>query len=169
MTAQFSDAGGVAQQPRFCTSELPLHAFSATPPASEYPLSTSPTGSPSLCSGITRGYAWCASSGGGSVWMREQRWESESQVRVSARPYAIYGDGVRRCSEWRVSTRPYTVCGNRVRRCSEWRVSTRPYTICGNGGRCAVSGEYLQDYIRYVGTAVSESIYKTIYDSRGWR
>ena len=23
MTAQFSDAGGVAQQPRFCTSELP--------------------------------------------------------------------------------------------------------------------------------------------------
>ena len=36
------------------------------------------TGSPSLCSGITRGYAWCASSGGGSVWMREQRWESES-------------------------------------------------------------------------------------------
>ena len=33
----------------------------------------------------------------------------------------------------------------------------------------AVSGEYLQDYIRYVGTAVSESIFKTIYDMRGWR
>ena len=49
---------------RFCTSELLLHAFSATPPASECPLSTSPTGSPSLCSGITRGYAWCASAGG---------------------------------------------------------------------------------------------------------
>ena len=32
----------------FCTSELSLHAFSATPPASECPLSTSPTGSPSL-------------------------------------------------------------------------------------------------------------------------
>ena len=48
----------------FCTSELLLHAFSATPPASEYPLSTSPTGSPSLCSSITRGYAWCASAGG---------------------------------------------------------------------------------------------------------
>ena len=35
----------------------------------------------------------------------------------------------------------------------------------------AVSGEYLQDYIRYVGTvvgdAVSESICKTIYDMRG--
>ena len=59
-----SDAGSVAQQPRFCTSELPLHAFSATPPASECPLFTSPTGSPSLCSGITRGYAWCASAGG---------------------------------------------------------------------------------------------------------
>ena len=43
-----SDAGSVAQQPRFCTSELPLHAFSATPPASECLLSTSPTGSPSL-------------------------------------------------------------------------------------------------------------------------
>nr|WP_311490571.1 hypothetical protein [uncultured Alloprevotella sp.] len=37
----------------------------------------------------------------------------------------------------------------------------------------AVSGEYPQDYIRYMGTvvgdAVSESIRKTIYDSRGWR
>ena len=54
----------------FCTSELPLHAFSATPPESECPLSTSPTGSPSLCSGITRGYAWCASAGGGFVWMQ---------------------------------------------------------------------------------------------------
>ena len=30
-TAQFSDTGGVAQQPRFCTSELPLHAFKKTP------------------------------------------------------------------------------------------------------------------------------------------
>ena len=53
------------------------------------------TGSPSLCSGITRGYAWCASSGGGSVWMREQRWESGSGVRVSARPYTVCGDGGR--------------------------------------------------------------------------
>ena len=50
-----------------CKPELFLHAFSATPPASECPLFTSPTGSPSLCSGITRGYAWCASAGGGSV------------------------------------------------------------------------------------------------------
>ena len=52
-----------------------LAAFSATPPASEVGTVHFSTGSPSLCSGITRGYAWCASSGGGSVWIREQRWE----------------------------------------------------------------------------------------------
>ena len=72
-----------------------LAAFSATPPASEMRAVIFSTGSPSLCSGITRGYAWCASSGGGSVWMREQRWESRSGVGVPARLYAIYGDGVR--------------------------------------------------------------------------
>ena len=37
----------------------------------------------------------------------------------------------------------------------------------------AVSGEYPQDHIRYTGTelgdAMSESIRKTIYDMRGWR
>ena len=48
--------------------------------------------------------------------------------------------------------------------------------LCGGGCECesrAVSGEYLQDHIQYarieLGDAVSESIYKTIYDSRGWR
>ena len=34
-------------------------------------------------------------------------------------------------------------------------------------------GEYPQDHIRYTGTelgdAVSESVCKTIYDTRGWR
>ena len=41
-TAQTSDAGGVAQQLHFCTSELLLHAFSATPPASGSELSACP-------------------------------------------------------------------------------------------------------------------------------
>ena len=62
-----------------------LDAFSATPPASEVGTVHFSTGSPSLRSGITRGYAWCASAGGGSVWMREQRWESESVFKT------IYG------------------------------------------------------------------------------
>ena len=61
-------------------TRLSLYAFSATPLASEVGTVHFSTGSPSLCSGITRGYAWCAASGGGSVWMREQRWESESGV-----------------------------------------------------------------------------------------
>ena len=56
--------------------------------------------------------------------------------------------------QWvRVSARLYTICEDRVRRCCEW--------------------ECLQDHIRYarieLGDAVSESIYTTIYDSRGWR
>ena len=63
-TAQTSDTGGVAQQPRFCTSELPLHAFSATPPASECPLSTSPRVMPE---GRTRGQTTAQTSDTGGV------------------------------------------------------------------------------------------------------
>ena len=47
-----------------CTPELFLHAFSATPPASGSELSACPRVPPRFCSGITRGYAWCASAGG---------------------------------------------------------------------------------------------------------
>ena len=70
-------------------TRLSLYAFSATPPASEVGTVHFSTGSPSLCSGFTRGYAWCASAGGGSVWMREQRWESESGVESICK--TIYG------------------------------------------------------------------------------
>ena len=69
-TVQTSDAGGVAQQPHFCTSELPPPRFQCDAAGVGIRVVCLSTGSPSLCSGITRGYAWCASAGGGFVWMQ---------------------------------------------------------------------------------------------------
>ena len=72
------------------------------------------------------------------MWMREQRWESGSQVIVSARPY--------------------TVCGDRVRRCSEREHLQDHIRYVGTELGDAVSGEYLQDYIRYVVTVVGDAV-----------
>ena len=107
------------------------------------------------------------------MWMREQRWESGSQVIVSARPYTVCGDRVRRCSE-REHLQDHiryagTELGDAVS--GEYLQDHIRYTETVVGD--AVSGEYLQDHIRYtetvVGDAVSESVFKTIYDMRGWR
>ena len=48
----------------FCTSELPPPRFQCDAAGIGIRVVCLPTGSPSLCSGITRGYAWCASAGG---------------------------------------------------------------------------------------------------------
>ena len=59
-----SDTGGVAQHPLSAHASFSLNAFSATPPVSEVSAAVCPRVHPCFGSGITRGYAWCASAGG---------------------------------------------------------------------------------------------------------
>ena len=192
MTAQFSDAGGVAQQPRFCTSELPLAAFSATPPASEVRAVIFPRVPPRFARvspAVTHGapppeaaLCGCESRGGrvGVEWeylqdyMRYTGTELDDMRGEYPQDHMRYtgtelGDAV--SGEYLQDHIRYvgTELGDAVS--GEYLQDYIRYvgTVVGD----AVSGEYLQDYIRYMGTvvgdAMSESIRKTIYDMRGWR